>query len=277
MPDPQHYQTPTTLQQVRDFVLADPATNPAPAHLLLLNVDHANLKSTHLVELRIDPDSTVDALKQKLYLHTGTRPASMRLFVRDPHTASSRPLSDPARTLRQCAVRSGDSLLVIDDDPFSPSANGWLEDVSLVPRYRVSEEQYDKAENTYRRFKKRMREKDPNWSMTSALARQVNAAHTARAADLADERPPLQPGNRVEVFPGAKRAEVCFVGRDLQHLPDGWWVGVRYDEPVGKNDGTVKGVRYFNAPMKFGGLVRPSNCTVGDYPPLQLDDSDDEL
>jgi tubulin-specific chaperone B len=35
-----------------------------------------------------------------------------------------------------------------------------------------------------------------------------------------------------------------FIGR-VPELPLGFWVGIKYDEPVGKNDGGVKGVRYF--------------------------------
>jgi hypothetical protein len=40
-------------------------------------------------------------------------------------------------------------------------------------------------------------------------------------------------------------AEVSFVGEGLSGLPAGRWVGITFDEPVGKNDGSVKGVRYW--------------------------------
>jgi tubulin-folding cofactor B len=48
-------------------------------------------------------------------------------------------------------------------------------------------------------------------------------------------------------------------------------VGVECDEPVGKNDGSVKGKRYFSC-EGVGGMrglfVRPERVTVGDYPVL---------
>ena len=51
-------------------------------------------------------------------------------------------------------------------------------------------------------------------------------------------------------------------------LPLGFWVGIQYDEPVGKNDGSVKGKRYFECDQNYGGLVRPALVICGDYPPL---------
>lgn len=271
------YETPTTVDSVRDWVVGGgPADSGRSQYTVLLNVEHSNLKVTRLSELRMDLRSTVDDVKQRLYLHTGTRPASMHIFLRSCSGSAQVELRDVDATLSQCGIVTGDSLLLVDDDPFSVSANGWLEDTSLVPMYKLTDEAYDKKENTYRKFKQKMREKDPKWSMTSSLAKQVNATQKGRGADVADNPPKIQKGDRIEVFPGAKRGEVRFVGRDLHELPPGWWVGIRYDEPVGKNDGIIKGVRYFHAEMNFGGLARPSNVTVGDFPALDVE-SDDEL
>ena len=83
-------------------------------------------------------------------------------------------------------------------------------------------------------------------------------------------------GARCEVQPGGKRGVVAFVGK-CAPLPAGFWVGVRYDEPVGKNDGAVAGVRFFDAPPGYGGLVRPACVTVGDFPELDEFASDDEI
>ncbi len=52
-------------------------------------------------------------------------------------------------------------------------------------------------------------------------------------------------------------------------------MGVRYDEPVGKSDGTVKGKCFFDAPPMRGGFVRGKNILVGYYPERGLDDDDE--
>jgi tubulin-specific chaperone B len=85
-------------------------------------------------------------------------------------------------------------------------------------------------------------------------------------------------GSRCEVQPGGKRGIVAYVGNtQAPGLPRGWWVGVRFDEPVGKNDGSFGGIRFFDCPSGYGGLIRPAKVTTGDFPEVDPFEDDDEM
>lgn len=68
-----------------------------------------------------------------------------------------------------------------------------------------------------------------------------------------------------------RRGQVMYVG-EVTEIPNGagTWVGVHLDEPLGKNDGSINGVRYWGQPsdMKHGVLARPERIEVGDFPPM---------
>lgn len=86
----------------------------------------------------------------------------------------------------------------------------------------------------------------------------------------------MEVGNRCQVEPGSRRGVVSYVGL-VPELGTGYWLGVTFDEPVGKTDGTAKGgKRYFEAMNRHGGFVRGKNTQVGDYPERDLFDDSDE-
>lgn len=101
-------------------------------------------------------------------------------------------------------------------------------------------------------------------------------AEAATSDGSATSLPPdIKVGARVKVTPATERdieriGTVKFVG-STEFAP-GIWVGVHYDEPVGKNDGSVEGKQYFTCPIKYGGFVKPERCQIGDWASL-----DDEL
>lgn len=65
----------------------------------------------------------------------------------------------------------------------------------------------------------------------------------------------FQVGDKVWVN-GNKPGHVQFIG-STQFAP-GQWAGIVLDEPIGKNDGSVAGVRYFQCEDGKGIFTRPS-------------------
>jgi hypothetical protein len=71
-------------------------------------------------------------------------------------------------------------------------------------------------------------------------------------------------GMRASISPGDRRGVVGYVGL-VEGLAGGFWVGVRLDEPLGKNAGSVGGKAYFEAPDKHGSFIRPCLVSVGEH------------
>lgn len=77
----------------------------------------------------------------------------------------------------------------------------------------------------------------------------------------------------------SRRGEVKYVGA-IPEIPGGLgaWVGVRLDEPAGRNDGSIGGVRYWaeDSGLKHGVFVRPERVEVGDFPAMnELEDMEE--
>jgi tubulin-folding cofactor B len=68
-----------------------------------------------------------------------------------------------------------------------------------------------------------------------------------------------------------KRGEVMYVG-EVEQIPGGVgkWIGIKLDEPVGRNEGSLGGKRYWGneGDPKHGVFVRPERVEVGDWPVL---------
>ncbi|XP_014860326.1 PREDICTED: CAP-Gly domain-containing linker protein 1 isoform X6 [Poecilia mexicana] len=88
-------------------------------------------------------------------------------------------------------------------------------------------------------------------------------ADKSAVGDGKDAEDEFQIGERVWVN-GNKPGYIQFLG-DTQFAP-GKWAGIVLDEPIGKNDGSVAGVRYFQCEALRGIFTRPSKLsrTEGD-------------
>jgi dynactin 1 len=74
----------------------------------------------------------------------------------------------------------------------------------------------------------------------------------------------LQVGQIVEL-PDGRLATVRYIGET--HFQTGDWVGVELEDNNGKNDGSVRGERYFDCEMGRGMFVRPTTITIVEQAP----------
>lgn len=84
------------------------------------------------------------------------------------------------------------------------------------------------------------------------------SAASASAGDAQNSEESFAVGERVWVN-GNKPGYIQFLG-ETQFAP-GQWAGIVLDEPIGKNDGSVAGVRYFQCEALRGIFTRPSKLS----------------
>ncbi|KAG9234899.1 dynein associated protein-domain-containing protein [Amylocarpus encephaloides] len=75
----------------------------------------------------------------------------------------------------------------------------------------------------------------------------------------------LEVGQTVQLNDGGRLAIVRYVGQT--EFAAGEWIGVELEDYSGKNDGSVKGQRYFDCDMGRGMFLRPSAVKIIEQPP----------
>jgi len=316
------------LAALQRYVTATDSTQYANLHpdTLILDISHSNLKQKH-IEIRLDTHTTISSLRDKIYQQTGTPPHYQHLQIKQCLTSSSAiydilPEQENERMLGYYSLIHGMTIHCVDLDPHSGSKGGAYEDTSLVKRYVMSDEDYEKRTGTLRDWGRKQKEMDDSFTFQKHarehkelgeakrchkvglplpkgfevdedgnVVRTVLTAETVEKEDVDVVYGPesvqgIEVAMRCQVSPGNRRGSIGYVGIIPELGGGGYWVGVVFDEPVGKTNGTTKeGKKYFDAPgEKYGGFVRAKNVTVGDFPELDIldeldtsSDSEDEL
>lgn len=175
----------------------------------------------------------------------------------------------PACDLYLLAGIIAEALQVADIRPLGARPN--FTDTSTVEKYVMPESEYAKKADSVLAWKKaqKLGRFDPN-------APSLEQAKIAAFQAEIDSRG-IAVGKRCRIGgEDTRRGIVRYVG-EVPEIPGGLgaWVGVQLDEPVGKNDGSVGGQRYWGAEggQKDGVFVRPERVEIGDWP--VLDDLED--
>jgi len=250
--------------------------------LVRLNVSHSNLKSK-FIELRFDKHMLVEDVYVKCCSNCGGGSAdTVMCQLLDPIGNFVAQLDDMSKPLGFYGPEDGFGIHCIDSDPNSLSAGGWLENVNLVKKFELTEEEYDKRQGTVRKWMQAEKAKDPSWTLEKEMKRRRDPSWEPPKPKpenfQQDEAGEMILGSRCEANPGGRRGEVKFVGK-VEGMQPGWWVGVHLDDPTSGStcqNGTCKDVVYFECPDKFGTFVRPAMVVCGDFP-NEMDELENEL
>ncbi|KAH6622854.1 CAP Gly-rich domain-containing protein [Chaetomium tenue] len=221
-------------------------------------------------ERRITPAWSISQLKTKLETITGIPPSCQQISLK---TSAGEKIAVEAPDeesvyLQQFPLTPYAELLVGDTRPASARPN--FSSTAGVEKYVLPEEEYEKKTDSVLAWKKteKLGRFDPNaagheQAKISAIAQEIEVRGIAvgKRCQIGDD--------------DSRRGEIKYVG-DVKEIPGpGAWVGIQLDEPVGKNDGSIGGSRYWGeeSQLKHGVFVRPDRVEVGDFP--ALDDLED--
>ncbi|KAL2167061.1 hypothetical protein VTG60DRAFT_1820 [Thermothelomyces hinnuleus] len=221
-------------------------------------------------ERRITPSWSISQLKAKLEPITGIPPSCQKISLR---TSSNEQITIEAPDeesvyLQQFPLKPYSELLIADTRPVSARPN--FSNTAEVEKYVLPEEEYEKKTDSVLAWKKA--EKLGRFNPNAPSHEQAKIAAIAQEIEARG----IAVGKRCKVGgDDSRRGEIKYVG-DVKEIPGvGAWVGIQLDEPVGKNDGSIGGTRYWGEPseLKRGVFVRPERVEVGDFP--VLDDLED--
>lgn len=239
------------------------------------------------VEKRFDSNMTIGDLKKKLVLVVGTSCENMIIQHRNAEGEVLCTLQPDSEKLSNSEFQLKDfsNIHIVD---ISAKANdnivnqlhaydlGKLSEKD-IPKYQLNEEEYNKRPDTFSKWK------EANLKQFEMEKQQQKLKKEEEAKLMEDDQLNIINGKKIKVNERCeikdkgfnKRGVVKFVGKT--QFANGYWVGIQLDEPYGLNDGSVKGVRYFECPDKYGKFLKPDAVECGDFPVIdELHDISDE-
>ncbi|KAM9359048.1 tubulin-folding cofactor B [Symphorus nematophorus] len=229
-------------------------TNP------FVNVRLTSTLSSFEVQQRFNRGISIAELKGRLEMVVGAAASSMDLELYGASDKFLQKMDDNDALLGSYPVDDDCRIHVIDK---SGHQMGEFSDVSKVEKFELSDEAYEKRTDTARSFMKKHRighfnEEEVAKKKAELAAREEEQKAAADAISVGSRCKAQVPGQPT------KLGTVMYVG--TTDFKPGYWVGVKYDEPLGKHNGTVEGKQYFECENKYGAFVKPLSVVVGDFP-----------
>jgi len=223
-------------------------------------------------ERRVTPSWTIGQLKAKLEPVTGIPPLSQKLTLRlgSQQSVPLEAVDEENTQLGVFPLAPYAEIHVSDIRP--PGMRPNFTDASQVPKYEMPPDEYEQKTDSVLAWKKAQKLGRFDPAAPSLEQAKIQAFET----DIRNRG--IEVGKRCRVGgQDTKRGVVMYIG-EVEEIPGGAgkWIGVKLDEPVGRNDGSLSsGKRYWGkeGDPKSGLFVRPERVEIGDWP--VLDDLED--
>lgn len=157
--------------------------------------------------------------------------------MQDPSSGTTNVIEDGAKTLADCGFQNLQILHVVDTDPSNYVLSTQVGEAP-APFVLSAEKEAARAE------------------VMKAAKEQKTLADDSRSlrVKVDDRCMVMGPAGSTEA---PRIGTVAYIG-DVSWAA-GIWVGVKFDEALGKNDGSVKGTRYFQCEPNHGSFVKPAS------------------
>lgn len=238
------------------------ATVISGSDIVKINISNS-LNDAVSFERKYSKSLKISEFKAKLEPITGGLAATMKLELYSGDRLVSR-LDDDDRMLGFYSVEDGMRVHVIDNFAFVQEN---------VQKFELSQEEYDKKQDSLRNYLKRNKLGKYNAEEMAKLEEERKKQEAEDAAKL--EQATIGSRCKVTTKGHPTRLGTVMYKGEIEGKP-GVFIGVKFDEPLGVNDGTSNGKRYFNCPPKYGSFVAAKAVEIGDFPP-EKDELDDEL
>lgn len=233
---------------------------PTSSDFVKVNVSNSKTDSIAF-EKKFPKSLTISDLKEKLEIVTGGSASTMQIELYNGDRLICK-MDNNNSLLGSYPIEDGMRLHVIDN---------FLILADDVEKFELTDTQYEQKQDSVRSFLKKNRLGKYNEEEMKQIEekRRLAAEEEQRKSEL------ISIGSRckVQVKGNPTRLGTVMYKGEIDGKK-GVFIGVKYDEPLGKNDGSIDGKRYFECEDKYGGFVAPTSVEVGDFPPedLELDE-----
>lgn len=205
----------------------------------------------------------------RLHNLTGIEPIDMNIQFK---SKNEQELAQLDKNLSEIDLSRVEKLVVNDTN--ENSMVNQLKNSTTQETFKLSEEDYRRKQDSVLQWKKdsKLGRFDPTYQ---SKLEQERALQQDRLATLELNQRCIVENQGME-----RRGWLRYMGRIPEINNDDLWCGIEFDEPMGKNDGSVKGKQYFGpVATNYGGFVKPNFVKTGpQYTPIdEFASSDEEI